>query len=824
MTTTLHAAASTMHATETIGYDTTPFEYIATDSRKIIHPSSTLFFALNGNNSNGHKYINELYDYGIRAFVIQEQLDNYYDDACYIRVPNSMQALQLLAQEHRALFSLPVVGITGSNGKTIVKEWLYQLMQADKNIVRSPKSYNSQLGVPLSVWGINATHQLALFEAGISTMGEMQKLQQILQPTQGIITNIGEAHSENFESIDVKAAQKLVLFNNCKELYYGKDYTAIHQQVSSAQSFANTKLYTWSKKTKANLQIGHITKTTDNTTIQGVYDNTFIHIIIPFTDDASIENAITCWLYLLCNGYDNEIIKHRMLELTPVEMRLELKDGINNCTLINDSYNSDLGSLAIALDFLNQQQQHPKKTLVLSDIQQSKQTPHELYTQVNALIKNKNVNRLIGVGTVITAHAHLFDVEKSFYTTTQDLLRSGVAQLFNNETLLLKGARSFEFETIAKQLQQKAHETVLEINLNAVQYNYNFYKKMLAPQVKIMAMVKAFSYGSGGFEIANLLHYQHVDYLAVAYADEGVELRNAGINIPIMVMNPDAIGFDAMLTHNLEPEIYSFRILDALIDAIKQRGIKEPIGIHLELETGMNRLGFDEEQLPNLIVKLKNNRQYIVVKSIFSHFVGSDEPSLDYYSKKQIALFDVLSTQLMQTLPNVPLRHFCNSSAIGKFPEAHFDMVRLGIGLYGISSNVYEQQQLQPVSSLKTIISQLKHVKQDQSIGYSRKGVVGRNSLIATIPIGYADGLPRKLSNGVGHVVIHGAKAPIVGNICMDMCMIDVTDIKGVQEGDEVIVFGKGQSVYEQAHAMNTIPYEVLTSVSRRVKRVYYHE
>jgi Alr-MurF fusion protein len=824
MTTTLHAAASTMHATETIGYDTTAFEYIATDSRKIIHPSSTLFFALNGNNSNGHKYINELYDYGIRAFVIQEELENYYDDACYIRVPNSMQALQLLAQEHRALFNLPVVGITGSNGKTIVKEWLYQLMQADKNIVRSPKSYNSQLGVPLSVWGINATHQLALFEAGISTMGEMQKLQQILQPTQGIITNIGEAHSENFESIDVKAAQKLVLFNNCKELYYGKDYTAIHQQVSSAQSFANTKLYTWSKKTKANLQIGHITKTTDNTTIQGVYDNTFIHIIIPFTDDASIENAITCWLYLLCNDYDNEIIKHRMLELTPVEMRLELKDGINNCTLINDSYNSDLGSLAIALDFLNQQQQHPKKTLVLSDIQQSKQTPHELYTQVNALIKNKNVNRLIGVGTVITAHAHLFDVEKSFYTTTQDLLRSGVAQLFNNETLLLKGARSFEFETIAKQLQQKAHETVLEINLNAVQYNYNFYKKMLAPQVKIMAMVKAFSYGSGGFEIANLLHYQHVDYLAVAYADEGVELRNAGINIPIMVMNPDAIGFDAMLTHNLEPEIYSFRILDALIDAIKQRGIKEPIGIHLELETGMNRLGFDEEQLPNLIVKLKNNRQYIVVKSIFSHFVGSDEPSLDYYSKKQIALFDVLSTQLMHTLPNVPLRHFCNSSAIGKFPEAHFDMVRLGIGLYGISSNVYEQQQLQPVSSLKTIISQLKHVKQDQSIGYSRKGVVERNSLIATIPIGYADGLPRKLSNGVGHVVIKGTKAPIVGNVCMDMCMIDVTDIKGVQEGDEVIVFGKGQSVYEQANAMNTIPYEVLTSVSRRVKRVYYHE
>jgi Alr-MurF fusion protein len=821
---TVQRAVTITQAIETIGNTNATFTNIATDSRKIITPETTLFFALVGSNSNGHKYIEELYDYGIRAFVIQEPLQNYCADATYIRVANSMTALQLLAQEHRALFTIPIVGITGSNGKTIVKEWLYQLMHADKNIVRSPKSYNSQLGVPLSVWAIAAEHQLGVFEAGISTMGEMQKLQRILQPTQGIITNIGEAHSENFESNDVKAAQKLLLFTHCEQLYYGKDYAPIHQHIISTETFANTQLYTWSKKTKANLQIGHITKTTENTTIQGVYNNAFINITINFTDEASVENAITCWLYMLCNGYNNSVIQQRMLELSPVEMRLELKDGINNCTLINDSYNSDLGSLAIALDFLNQQQQHPKKTLILSDIQQSKQTPLELYTQVNALIKNKNIHRLIGVGPAITQYAHVFDIEKIMYSSTAELLKHNIAQLFANETILLKGARSFEFEAIAKQLQKKAHETVLEINLNAVQYNYHFYKKMLPAPVKIMAMVKAFSYGSGSFEIANLLQYQHVDYLAVAYADEGVELRNAGITTPIMVMNPEAVGFEAMLTHNLEPEIYSFRILDALLDAMKQRGNTTPVGIHLELETGMNRLGFCADELHNLIVKLQNNKQQIIVKSIFSHFVGSDEHALDYYSKQQIQLFDTMSTTLINTLPNVPLRHFCNSSAISKFPEAHFDMVRLGIGLYGISSNVYEQQQLQQVSSLKTIISQLKHVKEGASIGYSRKGVVTRNSVIATIPIGYADGLPRKLSNGKGHVVIHNTKAPIVGNVCMDMCMIDVTDIKGVHEGDEVIIFGKGQTVYEQAQAMDTIPYEVLTSVSRRVKRVYYQE
>jgi Alr-MurF fusion protein len=821
---TIAKAATTINAIKVIGNTTASFEHIATDSRKIVHAHNTLFFALVGNNSNGHKYIQELYDYGVEQFVIQQELDYYYDDASYILVNDSMQALQTLATEHRKLFNYPVVGITGSNGKTIVKEWLYQLLHTDKNIVRSPKSYNSQLGVPLSVWGMANNHQLALFEAGISTMGEMQKLQTILQPTQGIITNVGDAHSENFENNAIKAAQKLLLFTGVNTLFYGKDYAVIHQHIISSDAFANTQLYTWSKKTKATLQIGNITKALDSTSIQGVYNNVFLNISIPFIDEASIENAIICWLYMLCNGYDNDVIKHRMQELSPVEMRLELKDGVNNCTLINDSYNSDLGSLAIALDFLNQQHQHPKRTLVLSDIQQSKQTPLELYTQVNTLIKSKNINRIVGVGAAIAEHKHLFDIEKTFYATTKDLLRSGVAQLFNNETILLKGARSFEFETIAKQLQQKAHETVLEINLNAVQYNYNFYKKMLPSHVKIMAMVKAFSYGSGSFEIANLLQYQHVDYLAVAYADEGVELRNAGITTPIMVMNPDTIGFDAMLTNNLEPEIYSFRVLDALLDAIKQRGIKEPVGIHIELETGMNRLGFDENQLNNLIIKLKNNKQFVSVKSIFSHFVGSDEPSLDFFSKKQIALFTKLSDALMTTLSYVPLRHFCNSSAIGKFSDAHFDMVRLGVGLYGISSNGYEQTQLQAVSSLKTIVSQLKQVAQNTSIGYSRKAITTRNSLIATIPIGYADGLPRKLSNGKGHVVIKGTKAPIIGNVCMDMCMIDVTDINGVQEGDEVIVFGKGQTVYEQAEAMDTIPYEVLTSVSRRVKRVYYQE
>lgn len=799
--------------------------HLLIDSRKLISPENSVFFALVGERNDGHKFLQELYDSGVRTFVVSKDLNNIdlLKDACVIRVENSLKALQDLASYHRQLFTCPVIGLTGSNGKTIVKEWLFQLMREDKVIVRSPKSYNSQVGVPLSVWQMEAEHSLALFEAGISMPGEMQKLERIIKPSIGLFTNIGEAHAENFGDIHQKIKEKLLLFRHVDLLLYCKDYALIHEAVKAEEHFANISKFTWSRKTRADLQIGSVNKSESETEIQAIYKNDFIRIKIPFIDEASIENAIHCWAMMLYLGFENATINKRMHFLSPVAMRLEMKEGVNNCSIINDSYNSDLGSLSIALDFLNQQQQHSKKTLILSDILQSGKNEDSLYKEVAALLSKKKVNRIIGIGPTISAHSDKFHVEKTFYSSTKEFIDAYHTQWFRDETILIKGARSFGFEAITKLLQQKAHETVLEINLNALIHNINYFRSVLKPNTKLMAMVKAFSYGSGSFEIANVLQFHRVDYLAVAYADEGVELRKAGITLPIMVMNPEEQSFDAMLQYNLEPEIYSFRVLSMFLDAVKRMTDKDKkVAIHIELDTGMRRLGFEKMDINELIVKLKNHRQ-LHIKSIFSHFVGSDEHSLDYFTKQQVNEFDLMSTQITSHFDYPILRHISNSAGIARFKESHFDMVRLGIGLYGISSNEYEQKQLQNVSTLKSSISQIKHVPKDETIGYSRKGVATRDTVIATIPIGYADGLSRRLSNGKGKIWVHGKLAPVIGNVCMDMVMIDITDITA-KEGDEVIIFGDHYPISEMAKDLDTIPYEVLTGVSRRVKRVYYQE
>ncbi len=839
-------------------------QQLLTDSRskQTVNPENTVFFAIKGERNNGHLYIQELFNRGIKNFVVSEKPPEL--KANFILVEHTVIALQLLAAHHRNRFNYPVFGITGSNGKTIVKEWLHQLISTEKNIVRSPKSYNSQLGVPLSVWQMKESDELALFEAGISRIGEMPALEKIIRPTHGIITNIGAAHDGGFENRKQKTEEKLKLFRNSNVLFYCSNYSEIEAGAKSTLDEKKTRFISWSKnitgekniglQKKESLIITGIKKSVKETLIEGTFNGVppegneihpndlsgpekieghpsgQISITIPFTDDASIENAIHCWLVLLFLGYQNQEINKRMQGLIPIAMRLEQKEGIHNCTIINDSYNSDTGSLAIALDFLNQQNQHPKKTLILSDIFQSGKEDNQLYSQVAGMVNNKGINRIIGIGKSISLHFNQFDIpEKKFFYNTDSFLKEFSGFSFENEAILLKGARPFGFERINSLLQKKSHETVLEIHLNALVHNLNFFKSKLNPATKIMAMVKAFSYGSGSHEIANILQFHKVDYLAVAYSDEGVELRNAGITLPIMVMNPEAESFESLLKFRLEPEIYSFRLLQLISDFLNKMPSEEKVAIHLKIDTGMQRLGFSLDSIEELIEKL-NKEKNIIIKSVFSHLAASDEPRHDDFTRGQIKQFDLAAKKIsdsFSTKENPIMSHILNSTGVIRFPQAKMDMVRLGIGLYGIASEEETQKELQNVAVLKTTISQIKKVKTGQSIGYDRKAFTTRDSVTATIPIGYADGLSRRLGNGTGKMIIisngEPCFAPVIGNVCMDMCMLDITGINA-REGDEVIVFGKDYTIEEMANDAGTIPYEILTGISRRVKRIYFQE
>lgn len=800
--------------------------HLLIDSRKIISVENSLFFALVTRKNNGHKYIPELYEKGIRNFVVSALPDDHdiYLNASFIIVKDTLAALQTLAAYHRKQFSIPVIGITGSNGKTIVKEWLFQLLAPDKNIVRSPKSYNSQIGVPLSVWQIEPEHEMAIIEAGISEPEEMKILQPIINPTIGIFTNIGTAHEKNFIDIRQKVGEKLNLFTKTETLIYCSDYFDIQDRIIKSGILKNNNVFTWGYKHKADLNIISTEKKQNQSIITATYKSNEISITIPFTDDASVENAILCWALMLYLGYANITVAERMLNLTAVAMRLELKEGINNCSIINDSYSSDLNSLVIALDFMNQQNQHKDKTVILSDILQSSLTDDELYAEIADLLVSKGVSRIIGIGPSISKHEKLFTINKSFSPDTDTFLSKVPGSAFHNETILIKGARIYFFEQISRMLQQKSHETVLEINLNALVHNLTYYQNLLKKGTKVMAMVKALSYGSGGYEIANVLQYHNVDYLAVAYADEGIELRKAQISTPIMVMNPEEESYDLLSKYNLEPEIYNFRTLRLLIESFNAYENKEvlQLPIHIKIDTGMHRLGFMPDEIEELITVLRQNDS-IVVKSVFTHLVASENEVEDDFTFRQIKALDNVCKKLKQELPEPFLVHVLNSAGISRFPEAHFDMVRLGIGLYGIAFYEEEQQNLQNVSTLRTIISQIKHISESDSVGYGRKWTAPKKTTIATVPIGYADGLNRRLGNGNGFLIVNGVKAPIIGNICMDMCMLDITGIDA-REGDKVYVFNSAESIKEMAEKLGTIPYEILTSVSGRVKRVYYYE
>ena len=825
MTYTIERVATLIGA-KRLGHAEARISFVLTDSRSLCFPEETLFFALRSNRNDGHQYISELYRRGVRCFVVEEvptQATNQFGDANFLVVSSTLQALQCLAQRHREAFNIPVVGITGSNGKTMVKEWLYQLLSPQMVITRSPRSYNSQIGVPLSVWLLNSHSQLGVFEAGISQKGEMQALHNIIRPTIAVLTNIGSAHEENFSSAEEKCREKLRLFKGAQVMVYNADDEMVTRLLNETEH--KGERLAWSVKNHdAAMRITKIDKQPTHTTIHYIYKggepNCFS---LPFIDDASVCNSIICATVGLHLGLDASTLNLRMSKLEPVAMRLEVKEGLNGCTLINDSYNSDINSLNIALDFMNRRPDHngQKRTLVLSDILQSGLPDKELYQEVSNLAEQRGVQKFIGIGPKICANKACIALpERYFFNSVADFIRSDVFKTLHNEVVLLKGARSFGFDQLTEQMVKKVHETTLEVNLNAMVNNLNYYRSLMHPNTKLVCMIKADGYGAGAVEIAKTLQDHRADYLAVAVADEGATLRRNGITSNIMVMNPEMTAFKTIFDYDLEPEVYSFRLLEALIKAAEKEGITG-FPVHIKLDTGMHRLGFDpDKDMPHLIERL-HNQNALIPKSVFSHFAGADADEFDAFSQSQFERFDAGSKMLQAAFEHHILRHIDNSAGIEHFPQRQLDMCRLGLGLYGI--NPRYNAIINNVSTLRTTILQMREVKAGDTVGYSRRGTIEHNSVIAAIPIGYADGLNRKLGNRNGYCLVNNQPAQYVGNICMDVAMIDVTGID-CHEGDSVEIFGDNLPVTKLSNVLQTIPYEVLTGISNRVNRVYFQD
>ena len=804
------------------GHSATQVEWLLTDSRSLVFPETTLFFALRTKVGDGHRYVADLYRRGVRNFVVgtlPAEHETAFPDANFLQVMSPLKALQRLAERHREEHDIPVIGVTGSNGKTVVKEWLYQLLSPTLHVTRSPKSYNSQVGVPLSVCLLGEHSEIGIFEAGISQPGEMAALRAIIQPTIGVMTNIGPAHQENFESVEEKCHEKLSLFQDAKVLVYCADDAVVDECV--ATSLLRGERLAWSRRNpSAALFVSAVETLERGTRITYRFHGAEATMTIPFTDDASTVNCIHCLAVLLSLNFSAEEIANRMKRLEPVAMRLEVIQGVRNCTLINDTYNSDAASLDIALDCMARRPeiQNKQKVLILSDMFQTGLPATELYAKVAELLNRRAIDHFIGVGPEIS-HAHsLFLMKKSFFPSGEALADSGLLDTLHDSLVLIKGSRPFGFEKITAALSLRVHETTLHVNLDALAGNLNYYRSFMKPETKMVCMVKASAYGAGSVEVAKTLQDRGVNYLAVAVADEGAELRRAGITAGIIVMNPEMTAFKTLFDYELEPEVYNFKLLDALIKAAEKEGI-QGFPVHIKLDTGMHRLGFDPRlDLPALIDRL-HHQTSVIPRSVFSHFVGSDSPDFDDFSARQFALFDEASKTLQAAFPHKILRHICNSAGIERFPERHLDMVRLGLGLYGIDP--IDNRSLQNVTTLRTTILQIRECPKGDSVGYSRRTVLERDSRIAAIPIGYADGLNRHLGNRRGYCLVNGQRADYVGNICMDVCMIDVTDTD-CREGDTVEIFGDNLPPAELARLLDTIPYEILTSVSDRVKRIYF--
>nr|WP_321405378.1 bifunctional UDP-N-acetylmuramoyl-tripeptide:D-alanyl-D-alanine ligase/alanine racemase [uncultured Carboxylicivirga sp.] len=798
-----------------IGSSSSIIERIAFDSRKLLLTEGALFIAIKGLNHDGHSYIPDLYKRGVRAFLVEKDFDfSAFNEAGFILVDDAVQALHKVVAQLRETFRFPIVGITGSNGKTIVKEWASRILEKQFKVGRSPRSYNSQLGVPLSVFMLDPDCDVALIEAGISKPGEMQLLQKMIDPQIGVITNIGQAHQENFQSLQHKLHEKLKLFQKAEILLYNLDDQLINAGIK--ELLPELQTLTYGSSGHADLHIVSQENTSKGRSIQCSYQGNTFQVELPFNDDASVENVMISVLLVLHLGMHKQAITDAVRNLQPVAMRLEQKEGINNCIIIDDAYNSDLTSLELALDFLDQlgAKKGLSKTLILSDIFQSGMSSEAWFEQIQRLMKLKNIERFIGIGPELYKATN----GKNAYRSTEEFLSHAHINSFKDEAILLKGSRSFSFEHISSFLEQRRHKTILEVDLNALMHNVQTFRSVLKPETKMLAMVKAFSYGSGSFEIANVLQRQKIDYLGVAFADEGIELREAGINLPIIVMNPEVSSFPLMLQYDLEPEIYSFHLLDTFLNAAERQG-NQKVLVHIKIDTGMNRMGFLPDEMDELIIRL-NQAPLLKVASVFSHLAGSDEAFHDDFTRKQGEIFKLCCEKLADGIGYGFIRHILNSAGIERFPELQMEMVRLGIGMYGISAS---GQDLKTVATLKSYVSQLKHVPKGATIGYGRRGVASEDKTIAVVPVGYADGLNRLLSNGVGQLFINQHKVPLMGNICMDMCMVDVTGLS-VKEGDEVEIFGNHITMDEMAQQLGTIPYEILTGISRRVKRVYFLE
>ncbi|MBC7486505.1 MAG: bifunctional UDP-N-acetylmuramoyl-tripeptide:D-alanyl-D-alanine ligase/alanine racemase [Cytophagaceae bacterium] len=801
--------------------DEVEVRHLLTDSRSLHFPQQTLFIAIKGPSHDGHHYLENLFHQGVRHFVVEDEsflTTEIKKSSSIIKTNSGLRFLQSMAAYKRSLFHIPVLAITGSNAKTIIKEWIWQMLHTDCAMVRSPKSYNSQLGVPLSVWEMEGYHAMAIFEAGISTYHEMEHLRDVIQPVDGIFTNIGTAHDQGFKSQPDKIKEKLKLFTHVEHLVYCKDHTAIDVEVQAQQ----IPSFTWSRKdSSVDVYIAKKERESNGWKLELSIQGQAQHIHIPFSDEASVENAMHAITYLVLFGYSIEDIAPRVARLEPVHMRLELKNGINSTVLIDDSYNNDLMGLSLALDFATQHRRALPLTLILSDVLQSGLPPEELYKSIAELLQSKKVTQLIGIGPLFSSFAKVFPPSTQLFSDTTHFLKAFDFTSLRNELILLKGARSFGFEAITQRVEEKVHGTRFEIDLDALVHNLNYYRSIAKPGTKIMGMVKAFAYGSGSHQVAQLLQHRGIDYLAVAYADEGVVLRNYGITVPIMVLNPDRQTFDTLLRYRLEPEMYSFKILKEWIEYLEWENASS--NIHLKLDTGMHRLGFEKKDLQPLLELLLLHQNRITIAGAFTHLAAADEEVWNDFTEMQLKEFQSFCGLLESALGYSFLKHALNSAGIVRFPQYSFDMVRLGIGLYGVEVNGLHQDKLMNVGKLITHISQLKHIEAGETVGYSRKGKTTKATTIATIAIGYADGFDRRFSNGVGNVNVNGVLCPVIGNVCMDMTMIDVTGVE-VKEGDEVIVFGDSPTLIEQSQAIGTIAYELLTGIGERVKRVFFKQ
>lgn len=794
------------------------------DSRKYDFNSHTLFIAIVGEHNNGHEFIPGLYARGVRAFMVSEDVPlSTIPEAAVIRVDDSVLALQALAELQRQSSDARIVAITGSSGKTVFKEWLYQLLYKRLHVLRSPKSYNSQIGVSLSLLLLEKSHDMALIEAGISQPNEMAALEKMIRPEIGIFTNIGPAHRENFASMEAKVAEKLTLFDRAKTLIYCRDHTLIHTGVAERNWVKKPKILTWSLSQKADLQIISQEQIENQTKLKARYHGETKTIDIPFASAASIENCCGLWLLLLFMEIEDSEIAERFAELIPVAMRMEQLEGINDCVLINGGYNSDINALSSALDYLIFQIKNLKYTVIFSDIVQSNIRDEKLYAKMAELLRTRRIDRFIGIGTRLKDHSALFyGLDATFYESTDAFLAAIGRDDFKDENILVQGARSFGFNRIIDFLQKKTHETVLEVDLTKMIENLNVIRSKLNPDTQIMAMIKAFGYGNGSYDIARVLEYNRVDYLAVAYADEGIALREDGIRLPILVMNPEVPSYSAMIQYRLEPQIFSFRTLELFSEALRSSGEVVAYPAHIKINTGMNRLGFDPKEMEQLGAKLSTSRE-LKIQSVFSHLVGSDEAKFDAFTKEQISIFTQSADVLARAFDYKIMRHILNSGGILRHSDAQMDMVRLGLALYGLTAHTANQAILKPVGSLKTTIVQIREINPGEGVGYSPKSRVKQRTKIGVISVGYADGLPRSLGNGLGHVWVSNRIVPFIGNICMDMAMVDITGVD-CAEGDSVEIFGAHLSIYNLAEQLNTIPYEVITTISRRVKRVFVQD